>query len=121
MDSLDDSFAVEERTAAIGVEIGNGFFFRKRHTGVVESPEFFEIGDNVAIVDNFLDIALAGGNLMAFDEFSHFLKSQIVTFDAGAVVDSANNGVLLELFFVSRDQRGLVDDSLGGFNQTDVF
>jgi hypothetical protein len=36
-------------------------------------------------------------------------------------MDGADNGILLELFFIGRNQGGFINDRFGSFNGADVF
>ncbi len=58
MDTFDNGFAVEEWPSAVAVGRVGGGFFGKGHIGVIESPEFFKVGHNRPVIDDFLDVPL---------------------------------------------------------------
>lgn len=119
MNPFDNSFTVEEGAFfVVSVDI---FLFRQGHISIVKRPKFFKIRHNVAVVNNFLNISVGSSNLMTFDQAGNFLKGKVVTLDAGAIVDGADNSFLLKLLFVGRNHRSLIDDSFGGFDLANIF
>ncbi len=121
MDALDDILTVVERLMMVFFELGGGFFSGKRHIGIVKRPEFFKIADYLAVIDDFLNVTVGGADFAAFDQFGNFLIGEVVAFDSSTIVDGTDNGFFLELFFVGRDKRGLIDDGLGGFDSANIF
>ena len=103
MDSFDNDFAVEKRAAIVFVGWGYCFFTGEGHGGVIERPELLQIIDHLTIIDDLLDIAIGGGDFAAFDQLGHFLVGEVIAFNASTVMDGADDGFLLKLFFVGRN------------------